>query len=234
MIVKAIKTKVFSEGDDLFNFVTQNIKHVPEKSVIVVTSKIVALAERRTTTLKNSTAKEKLIRSESSIAVKTKHVWLTLKDGILMANAGIDESNARGKLILLPKNSFKSADALRLKLRKQYKVKNLGVLITDSHTQPLRAGVVGIALGYAGFHGTKDYRGKSDIFGRKFIFSQTNVADSLATAAVFLMGEGAEQQPLAVITGASIDFCEKVNPKELQIPPKDDMYGPLFKNFQNS
>ena len=32
---------------------------------------------------------------------------------------------------------------------------------------PLRAGVVGVALGYAGFKGLRDYRGKEDIFGKK-------------------------------------------------------------------
>lgn len=105
-----------------------------------------------------------------------------------MASAGIDESNANGKLVLLPKDSFKTARFLRDKLRQKYGVRHLGVLITDSRTTPLRAGVTGVALGYAGFRGVKDYRGTPDIFGRKFKFSRTDVADSLATAAVFAIG----------------------------------------------
>jgi len=132
-------------------------------------------------------------------------------------------------LILLPKDSFESAATIRDELMKRFELKELGVLITDSRLFPLRAGVVGVALGYAGFQGIRDYRGMPDIFGRLLKLSQTDVADSLATAAVLCMGEGKEQQPLAVITDVSVVFTEKVNKKELYIDPKEDIYGPLFK-----
>ena len=165
------------------------------------------------------------------MVIPTRYVWLTVKDGMAMSSAGIDESNANGKLILLPKNSFKAAGLLRKKLLKKYGVKQFGVLITDSRTMPLRAGVTGAAIGYAGFRGVKDYRGKPDIFGRKFKFSRTDVADSLATAAVLVMGEGNEQQPLAIIQKAPIEFCDKVHSKELKIDIEDDMYRPLFSKL---
>jgi len=73
-----------------------------------------------------------------------------------MASAGIDESNANGKLILLPQDSFQTAYALREKIQQKYDVRHIGVLITDSRTVPLRAGVTGVALGYAGFCGVRD------------------------------------------------------------------------------
>jgi F420-0:gamma-glutamyl ligase len=228
MITQPIKTRIFRESEDLFAFIVDYFKKIPEKSVIVVTSKIVALAEKRTAVVENTKAKEKLIRAESEFAIPTKYVWLTIKDGMVMASAGIDESNANGRLILLPKDSFKTAHCLRGKLRQKYGVRHLGVLITDSRTIPLRAGVTGVALGYAGFCGTRDYRGTLDIFGRKFKFSRTNVADSLATAAVLVMGEGSEQQPLASINKVPIEFCDKINRKELRIDIRDDMYRPLF------
>ena len=228
MNIKPIKTRVFQEGENLFTFITGYFKKIPERSVIVITSKIVALAEKRTAVIKNSRTKERLIRAESEFALPTKYVWLTVKDGMVMASAGIDESNANGKLILLPKDSFKAARLLRQKLQKKYGVKHLGVLITDSRTLPLRAGVTGVALGYAGFRGLKDYRGRSDIFGRKFHFSRVNIADSLATAAVLIMGEGNEQRPLAIIKNAPVEFCHKTSRRELQISIKDDMYRPLF------
>lgn len=231
MIIRPIKTRVFQESDDLFAFVTDYFKKLPEESVVVVTSKIVALAEKRTAVAENVQTKEKLIRAESEFAIPTKYVWLTVKDGMVMASAGIDESNANGKLILLPKDSFKMARFLRNKLREKYGVKHLGILITDSRTIPLRAGVTGVALGYAGFRGVKDYRGKPDIFGRKFKFSRTNVADSLATAAVLVMGEGNERQPLAIIEGVPVEFCDRVNRKELHIDIKEDMYRPLFSKL---
>jgi coenzyme F420-0:L-glutamate ligase len=231
MIIKPIKTHVFQEGDDLFSFIIDYFKKLSEKSVVVVTSKIVALAENRTAVVENIKMKEKLIRAESEFAIRTKYVWLTIKDGMVMASAGIDESNANGKLILLPKDSFKTARFLRKKLQQKYGIRYLGVLITDSRTIPLRAGVTGVALGYAGFRGVKDYRGTPDIFGRKFKFSRTDVADSLATAAVLVMGEGNERQPLAIIEKAPIKFCDKIYRKELHIDIQDDMYRPLFSKL---
>jgi len=228
MIIRPIKTRIFQEGDDLFTFITEYFKKISEQSVVIITSKIVALAEKRAVVALNDKAKEKLIRAESEFAIPTKYAWLTVKDGMVMASAGIDESNAKGKLILLPKDSFKTARILRNKLRRKHGVRHLGILITDSRTIPLRAGVTGVALGYAGFRGVKDYRGKPDIFGRKFKFSRTDVADSLATAAVLVMGEGNERQPLAIIEGAPVKFCDRVNRDELRIDLQEDMYRPLF------
>jgi len=228
MQVKAIKTAIFKENEDLVHFILRYIPKVKEGSVLVVTSKIVALSEGRTALIKNSKTKEELIRKESEIAIPSKYVWLTIKDGVVMASAGIDESNANGKLILLPKDSFKSAESLRTLLKKKYNLKNLGVLITDSRTVPMRLGIIGMAVGYAGFKGLKDYRKSADIFGRKFKFSRTDVADSLSASSVLLMGEGNEQKPLAIIESAPVEFCDKVSKKELYIRPEDDMYRSLF------
>lgn len=232
MIINPFKTRIFTEGENLFDFVVEHIQKIPEKSVIVVTSKIVALAENRTASSGTEKDKVKIIKAESDYAVETKHVWLTLKDGMMMASAGIDESNANGKIVLLPKNSFTSAFELREKLQNKFGIKELGVLITDSRTAPLRAGVTGVALGYAGFFGLKDYIGKPDIFKRPFKFSRVNVADSLATSAVFCMGEGNEQQPLALISESGIQFIDALaKENELRIDVEDDMYSPLFEKF---
>lgn len=77
------------------------------------------------------------------------------------------------------------AQSLRALLIKKYGLKKLGVLITDSRTTPLRLGITGVTLGYSGFNGLRSYIGRPDIFGRTFKMSRTNVADSLATAAVW-------------------------------------------------
>lgn len=231
MKVNALQTSIFCEGDDLIAFVTSHIRRVPEQSVIVITSKIVALAEKRILTIENDRTKEDAVRAESTFALKTKYVWLTIKDGMILPSAGIDESNGNGKLILLPKDSFRSAARIRRDLQKHYGVKSLGVIVTDSRTLPLRSGVVGIALGYAGFQGLREYRGKPDIYGRKLQFSSTDVADSLATTAVFLMGEGDERCPLALIEKAPITFCEQVRRDELRISIEDDMFRPFFRGI---
>ncbi len=235
MKITPIKTRVFEENEDLIKFILRYIKKIPEKSVLVVTSKIVALSEGRTVEFdpkfSRDENRERIIKSESTFMLRVPHTWLTIKDGMLLASAGIDESNANGKIVLLPKDSFKSAELIRKILCKRFKIKDLGILITDSRLLPLRAGVVGIALGYAGFKGVHDYRGSPDIFGRILKLSRTDVADGLATSAVLCMGEGKEQQPLAFIQDAPILFTKKLNKKELYIDPREDIYGPFFKNF---
>lgn len=234
MEIKAIKTEIFIENENLFSFILKYVKRIRENSVLVVTSKIVALSEGRTEKYKNKKQKVILIKRESDFALKTKITWLTIKDSMVMANAGIDESNADGKLILLPENSFQRAEILRKKLINHFKLRNLGIVITDSRLMPLRAGVVGIALGYAGFQGIKNYIGGKDIFGRILRMSKTDIADSLATSAVLCMGEGKEKQPLAIITNAPVIFTNKVKRNELLIDPKKDIYAPLFKNLKSN
>ncbi len=233
MFVKPLKTSLFKERDDLIAFITKRIKKVREGSIVVVTSKIVALSEGRTAPLGTEEDFAKLVKAESDYAIQAAGGWwLTLRDGTIIASAGIDKSNAFGKLILLPRDSYKAARELRFVLSKHYKVRNLGILVTDSRLMPLRAGVVGVALGYAGFKGIRTYIGKKDLMGRKLKFSKTDVADSLATAAVLTMGEGNEQQPLALIEDAPIVFT-KTNPsrKELYINPALDLYRPLLTNL---
>jgi len=232
MKIKAIKTEIFEEGESLAKFIILNIKKIPNKSILVITSKIVALSEERTVEIKNSHTREKIIKKESQFSMKTKYTWLTIKDGIVLASAGVDESNANGKIILLPKDSFKVALILHNILVKHFKIKDLGIIISDSRLLPLRAGVVGIALGYYGFKGIRDYKGKKDLFGRVLRFSKTDVADSLATSAVFLMGEGNECQPLAIIEDVPVIFMNRLNKKELYIDPKEDMYQPLFEKIK--
>ncbi len=232
MNIKSIKTKLFKEGDDLVKFITSEVKHIPDNSVLVVTSKIVALSEGRAVIIKSEKDLEKIIRQESQFAMKTKYTWLTIKDGMVLASAGVDASNANGKIILLPKDSFKVASKIRIQLMKNYKIKKLGILISDSRLLPLRAGVVGVALGYAGFEGVRNYIGKPDLFGRILKFSRTDVADSLATAAVLLMGEGSERRPLALITNPPVVFTNKINKNELRIDIKEDVYQPLFEKIK--
>lgn len=225
MIVTAIHTPIFREKDDLLSFLMTHIPTIEERSVVVVTSKIVSLWEGRTLSNVSHGAYEHAIQTEALVIKKTKHVTLTRKDGHLMANAGIDASNGDGKYILLPKDSFKSAETIRESLKTVHNLRTLGVIISDSRTAPLRRGITGVALGYAGFSGIKSYIGTKDIFDRVFSFETTNVADCLATAAVLEMGEGNEQQPIAIIADSTaVEFKDCVDISETIIPPEDDMY----------
>lgn len=229
MRVQEIKTSLFRAGQSLPELLKRHLPRLRERSIVVITSKIVALSEGRIVPCPTERARIRLIRQESRWAVKTKYTWLTLKDGMVMASAGIDQSNAFGQCILLPRDSYASAARLRQFLRATYQRKNLGVLLTDSRLMPLREGITGVAVGYAGFKGIREYRGKPDLFGRKLQMTRTNVADSLAAAAVLCLGEGKECQPLAVITDAPVVFTEHVNRRALLIDPREDMYLPFFQ-----
>lgn len=231
MKVKAVKTSIFQSKQNLISFIERYIPKISDNTVLVVTSKIVALSEGRVEENVDEKSKLKIIKRESEFILETKYACLTIKDGVVMANAGVDESNANGKIILLPRDSFKSASILRNYFKHKYNLKNFGVIVSDSRSLPLRSGITGVALGYAGFDGLKDYRKQLDIFGRPFHFSRVNVADSLATAAVLCMGEGNERRPLALITNYSFKSRERVNKNELKINIKDDIYGPMFKKF---
>lgn len=226
MNVRAIKTRIFKEGDDLVAFILKHVPKLTEGSVLIVTSKIVALAERRTAPAADL---RRVVKEESTWSMPSKLVALTLKDGMLLANAGVDASNGAGKLVLLPKDSYHEAKKLVDQLKRLYKLKSLGVVISDSRCAPARTGIMGVAVGYAGFHGLRNYKGKKDIFGRKLRFTQTNMADSLAVAAVMVMGEGDERRPLCVIDGAPIEFTSRTNRNELIVAPDEDMYRPLFR-----
>ncbi len=232
MNIKAFKTRIFAEREKLLPFVDKYVGKPRDGAVLIVTSKIVALSEGRTTVKTDQASREKIIIEESDFAMPTKYTWLTIKDGMVMMSAGVDESNADGKIILLPKDSFKQAAAIRKYFVRKYALKKFGVIITDSRCLPLRAGIVGVALGYAGFKGIKSYKGAADIFGRIMQFSQVDVADSLATAAVLCMGEGKEQKPLAMISGAELEWSNTVKHDELWIDPKEDVYQPLFENIR--
>lgn len=228
MNVIPIHTRVCKENDDLVSFIREHVPTIKNGSVLCVTSKIVALSEGRVAEPKNEAEKVRIIEEESEWMVATKYVILTMRDGIPMANAGTDESNAGGKLILLPKDSFASAERIRAELKDAFGIEDLGVIVTDSRVMPLRSGVVGVAVGYAGIKGTRDYRGKPDMFGRNLKYTQTNIADALATTATLVGGEGSEQIPLVLIEDAPVTFSDAVDSTELTIDPKEDMYRPFF------
>ncbi|MFA5753942.1 MAG: coenzyme F420-0:L-glutamate ligase [Patescibacteria group bacterium] len=232
MKVRTIKTAIFPSHGNLLSFIARYLPKIAEQSILVVTSKIVALSEGRIVEKTTAAAKVELIRQESDFMIRTKRTYLTIKDGMVMANAGIDESNADGKIILLPRDSYRAASKIRNFFKQKHQLKDFGVIITDSRCFPLRAGITGVVLGYAGFKGIKRYQGTPDIFGRPFKYSRVDVADSLATAAVLCMGEGAQRQPLAIISGAPVEYVERIRKDDLKIDVKEDMYGPIFRNIR--
>lgn len=225
----AVRTNIFQPREDLVAFIVRHIPQMPERSILAVASNLFALWKGEILPYESAAQKEALIRRESSAALKTPLAWLTIKDGMVMTNAGIDESNANGSLLLLPQDSYVLAEQLRQALCAAWHVKELGLVVTDSMILPLRAGVISAAVAYAGFKGVRDLRGTPDIFGKKLEVTLVNVADSLASAAALCMGEANEQTPLCFIQNAPAEFRPGVDPNEIKYPIENDLYTPLFQ-----
>lgn len=237
MILEPIHTRIFNTGEDILTYIDEYLFSFSEGDILVITSKIVALAENRVAT--NNELVDLLLHT-SDTQVHTPWATLTQHGDEWRINAGIDESNANDTLILLPHDSFASAKMIALYLKKKYSLKHLGVLITDTRSTPLRIGTIGRAIGFYGIKPLKNYIGKMDLYGRKSRVTQSNHIDALAGAAVLLMGEGAEQIPMVHIKNAPVRFIARapsVIEQNLSISPKNDIFSYVFaatKSHQQS
>lgn len=240
MLVRPIKTDlVLPARKTIYEILDASLPELKEKSVVVITSKIVALCEGRVIP-KNRADKEELIKEQSEYFLPSRlskygHHF-TIAEHTLAAVGGIDESNSGGDAyVLWPADSQKSANAIRKYLADKFKIRELGVIISDSTCVPMRWGTIGQPLSYSGFEPTHNYIGKSDLFGRPFKVSRSGVALGLAAAAVAVMGEGIEQTPIAVITDIGYVKFQNRDPtaKELEnfyiADFKDDLFGPFFE-----
>ena len=116
-------------------------------------------------------------------------------------------------------------------------VKNFGVIITDSHCQPLRRGTVGFALSYWGFNPLRDYIETPDIFGNKLRVTKMDIANALGTAVTFVIGEGVEQTPVAIISDIekSVEFIDGLpSIADHTINPEEDLFKPFYRIFKKN
>ncbi len=248
MQVTAIKTHKITEKDtdilkvlDTYVFDDSGHARMTEGSVLAVTSKIVSICEGRMVKIDphNPDQKDQLIAEESEIYLPREensyHVSLAISHDMLSASAGIDESNANGYYILWPKDAQASANMIREHILSRSGLDNIGVIITDSKTSPMRWGVTAIAIGYSGFEPLKNYIHTPDIFGRPFAYEQMSIIDNLASAAALTMGEGAEQTPLSIISDVPMVTFTGRNPTseelaKIKITMHEDLYGNFLKN----
>jgi len=230
---KAIKTNIFKKDMNLNEFLIENLNSTYlENKILAITSKVISVSENRFIKKENISKKE-LVRKEADFylgASKKYDCHLTIKEGLLIPSAGIDESNSEeGHFILYPKKPFESAKKIYKALRDHFNINHFGVLLTDSHTSPLRRGVTGVALAYYGFQGVDDKVGESDLFGKTLQMTKINTADALAASATLLMGEGNESCPLAILK-YPVNFKELEDNSEIQIDLQEDLYQPILMN----
>lgn len=229
------KTRVLTPPKDEIFDILDGLD-VKDGDIIFITSKVLAIHQGRCVE-KSKSDKLELIKKEASHWLPyTMHggfkINLTITDNILIAAAGIDESNGDDYYILWPEHADKLCAEIRKYLMKKHGVKKLGVVATDSHSTPLRWGVTGFTVGFAGIQPLNDIRGHLDIFGRALKYTKVNLIDPLASVAVLTMGEAAEQTPIVTLRGyTGIPFNEHASMHDFNVAPSLDIYKPLLDVF---
>lgn len=217
-------------GDELSDLIIESLLKsglsLENGDVLVLAQKIVSKSENRYAYLNEVTVSPEaeklaievdknpqlveLILSESKEVVRHRPGVVIVEHnlGYVHANAGIDKSNissdeANPRVLLLPLDSDASAAKLRQGLLEKTG-KSIYIIINDSAGRAWRNGTVGMAIGCAGFEALEDLIGSEDLFKRPMEITQVAVADELAAAASFLMGQAAEGAPVVLVKGANL------------------------------
>lgn len=224
-------------------------KKLKNKDILVITSKIISLeyggliklsevvfsqqAQKLANKYIISPQFAELIINESErVLGGVKGAVLTLKRGVLMANAGIDLSNVpKNYAVKLPKNIEKIADSIKTGLLNQ-SLSKLGLIINDSVCLPLRKGTHHYALAVSGFDGIIDERNKKDLFNKLMKITTHNIADEIASIAGLVMRERSEKISAVIVRGLSVKFSNlssKNLTKQLIISRDQDLFKNVIK-----
>jgi len=239
MKVTPIKTRLVHANECTTEaLIAESIPTLEENTVVVISSKVVALCENRVVDI-DGTDKNTLIRQEASLytpdGFSSYGSSFTITRKTLIRAAGIDESNADNHYVLWPKDPQRSANALRAFLCEQFRVTNVGVIISDSlSVPPMRAGSIGIMLAHSGFTSLQRLAGTKDLFGREFKVAHPAIGSGLAAAANLVMGEGTEQTPIALVSDLPFVTFQPRDPSQEELDEtylslEEDMYSPFFK-----
>jgi coenzyme F420-0:L-glutamate ligase len=247
-----IKMPIIKKGDDIINLFFHALEEkgyaVKEGDIIAFADKVIAMCDGRYVNYEKVKPSKKakslaeqhclepgfvelVIRNADAIYGGVPRALLTLKNDIIIANAGIDHKN-------VPKNFASmwpsNPDDTAAELRDQIEVrtgKKVGVILVDSHVVPMRMGTLGFALGIAGFKPIKDCRGMKDLYGKPLLITRINIADDVACAAHFLMGETDERISIVILRNTNIEITNNFDPRELVIPKEECIF---MKNFIKS
>ena len=229
-----VKTRTMQPPqDDLFALLNESLTDVQERDVILITSKVVGIHQGRCVPI-DGTDKIELIKQEADYLFDDvdSPFPITLKYNGFSVAGGIDASNSGDYYSLLPERPYDAAEAIWQHLRTQFSVSEVGVVITDSFVQPMRAGVVGTTIGFWGLHPVESHRGKEDLFGNKIKFSATNIVDSLAAGSAAVSGESGESTPVIIVRDVpNVDFTSHDTRHELLKGKREDIYYPLLRPF---
>jgi len=249
----SLKLPIIRKNDPLLDIIINNIKNsdkeLKDGDIVVISEKVVATSQGRILNLSevkdiSERAKELarkydmderfvelILREASMILGGLQHVILAKVNDFLIANAGIDQSNAGpNNVVLLPSNLRNIVWDYWKKLKDEFQIEDLGIIIADSRVQPLRVGTIGIAIATAGFEPIEDCIGREDLFKRPLEITKRAIADDLASAAQFLLGEADEQTPVVIIRGADIEFTDDPQ-RTTEMAPEECLYMNIFSRY---
>ena len=249
IFLQPIKLKTKKKIFDLFDTIISSKCEFKDGDILVLSSKFVSMSEGSVLDLRNIRPSYKakkiskkyqmdpmlvevVIRECDVIFGGLPGFLLTMRNGILAPNAGIDKSNVPSNCVIcLPLDPFISADNLRMEFLIKLGIK-VGIVISDSRLMPTRIGTTGVAIGCSGIEPVEDQRGKKDLFGHVMKYTLKATADSLATMGTFVMGESNESVPLVLIRGTNVSFTDrKLSWQDFAINYQTDIY---FRSMQNS
>jgi coenzyme F420-0:L-glutamate ligase len=198
-------------------------KELRDKDVLVISSKYLAISEGRTVALKKVRPCAKAMELANSYHIDEKlcelilresdlliggvpGFLLTLKEGLLTPNAGIDKSNIEhGMVVLYPRRPEVSAERIRNSIKFNLGV-DIAVIVCDSRLTPTRRGTIGVALATSGLESILDLRGKHDLFGNVLRVTSQAIADDISSSAQLLMGESDDGVPIVLVRGLKEDL----------------------------
>ena len=113
MKVRAIQTPIVKKDYDLLALIRDSLRDLEERSIVVVTSKVVALCEGSVARIKKGAPAEKhiLVKKEAEAYIDESHskynLVVAIKHGAIAVDAGIDQSNTGKYYAFLPKNVYR-------------------------------------------------------------------------------------------------------------------------------
>lgn len=221
----------FHPGDDLAGILTDALTDIAgDGDILAITSKIISKVEGR---IIQAADREDAITAETvRLVAQRPHAdgrgvtrIVENRQGLVMAAAGVDASNApEGHVLLLPDDPDRSARELAAILRARLGIR-LGVILTDTIGRPWREGQTDAAIGAAGVVTLHDLAGTTDANGQPLTVTAPAVADELAAAADLVKGKAAAR-PVAIIRGLDHLVTELDAPgaRSLIRPSERDMF----------
>ncbi len=244
MQILPVSTRLLSKGNDLADVLWKS-GVLQAGDIVVFSSKAVTMTERGARALPAAASAdanalaaktgqdprfcEAILEETKRLNGRVIHactgaVLTELRGSLLIANAGLDQSNAgEGMIIGWPEDPVKSVGQLQRDLSEKTGGA-VGIVLSDSCSMPRRKGVIAVALTVAGFDPLVNQEGRTDLYGRALGMTTEAVADQLATAANAVMGNADQSIPAAVIRDHNIPFSAFIGWVP-GIAKADDLFG---------